>query len=446
LTIFIGLTAATLVFVYPILLLGLILLFEQYPAGSIFPTELPIASTLGSNMYDVHKYGVPATTVLAILALIGCAVRLLKNPSLSKYSPIVLSLLLAISLGYAAIGLISTINTSLLNSLFAVLRNAAMWLTIASGLAISMVYVRSFTLRAGTLFVYAIVIGRAMINIYTWVSGQAVTYDGIPGVVSYGPVLPLLGSATLLSIILLEARITWRLAFGAGCGFILILGAGRVTFIVSTVILIVILAILFREGWMFRRVAWCLAAGPVAFVGWQLIVGPDAALRVFSAIGELFGLSSGAGGTSADLHYSDIAIGLRLALQHPVLGVGPESAQPAELANFGAEGLYIHNEFLQQWLRYGILGIFVIYLLMVFIVSIGLVGVSYRQSFSMVKISSLVLLSLPIALFTAPFLSTEQRIPLIVGACIGIVIFALEGLLQEEQSENSASNSDLVDR
>jgi O-antigen ligase len=284
-----------------------------------------------------------------------------------------------------------------------------------------------------------------MINIYTWVSGQAVTFDGVPGIVSYGPVLPLLGSATLLSIILLEARITWTLAFVAGCGFILILGAGRVTFLVSTLILIVILAVLFREGWRFRRVAWCLAAGPVTFVGWQLIVGPDAPSRVLNAIGEGLGLSSGTG-TSASVHYSDVAIGLRLALQHPVLGLGPESAQPVDLAKdvadlSGEGGLYVHNEFLQQWLRFGILGLFVMSLLVIFIISIGLVGVSYRGSPSMVKVSSLVLLSLPVALFTAPFLSTEQRIPLIAGACIGIVTLALEGLLQEERA---SANSDVT--
>ncbi|WBB70635.1 O-antigen ligase family protein [Micromonospora sp. WMMD812] len=120
-------------------------------------------------------------------------------------------------------------------------------------------------------------------------------------------------------------------------------------------------------------------------------------------------------------HISDLRLGWDYVRANFWTGVGPQSPQLAGMAAADATRVYVHNELLQDWLRYGPA---VPLLVVVFLVAAGLVAlraVRDPASDGIVRSAAVFCLIAPLCLMTAPFLSETSRWPLVVGLAAGIV-------------------------
>jgi hypothetical protein len=123
--------------------------------------------------------------------------------------------------------------------------------------------------------------------------------------------------------------------------------------------------------------------------------------------------------TSATLHVNDIKIGLDLALSHPWSGLGINSGQPREFVNFGANFLYVHNDFLQTWLRLGLVVVFFHLLLLLLLAARGLATLRSTSNWVNAGAAMTVVLCF-IPLMTAPFFVTTQAFPLLLGVAAAL--------------------------
>jgi O-antigen ligase len=100
--------------------------------------------------------------------------------------------------------------------------------------------------------------------------------------------------------------------------------------------------------------------------------------------------------------------------------VGP-SGHVAGLVAEGTGPLYIHNQVLESWLRFGLLGAVLIIAIQLVLLVQGLVtlrrpGIDFAARWA----ATLVIMA-PVSLLTAPFLTTTQRWPAIIGFAAGVI-------------------------
>lgn len=132
-------------------------------------------------------------------------------------------------------------------------------------------------------------------------------------------------------------------------------------------------------------------------------------------------LEGSAADTSTEGHVNDIGTGLEYALRSP-WGYGPASPQlPGLVTKTGS--IYVHNELLLNWLRFGAIGL-ILLILMLLLFS----GASLKVLVNKVTSASLSVYCaayfVPIyvlSCFTAPFLMTTSRWPALLGIAIGIL-------------------------
>ena len=104
----------------------------------------------------------------------------------------------------------------------------------------------------------------------------------------------------------------------------------------------------------------------------------------------------------------------------PISGIGP-NGHLLGLVVEGPGSLYIHNEILESWLRFGLLGALTIVALQLVIMvqavrTMRLTTIDFTSRWA-----ALLLLMAPVSMLTAPFLTTTQRWPSILGFAAGLV-------------------------
>ncbi|MEU0550735.1 hypothetical protein [Micromonospora sp. NPDC005979] len=121
-------------------------------------------------------------------------------------------------------------------------------------------------------------------------------------------------------------------------------------------------------------------------------------------------------------HLSDLRLGWDYVRANLWTGVGPLAPQLPGLAANNSERVYVHNELLQDWLRYGPLAPL---LVIVFLAAAALAALkAFRDPDSDVVVRSAAAFCLiaPLCLMTAPFVSETSRWPLVLGIAAGIVV------------------------
>ena len=120
---------------------------------------------------------------------------------------------------------------------------------------------------------------------------------------------------------------------------------------------------------------------------------------------------------SAANHVQDLVTGWHYASAAPFLGVGVRSPQLPGLAAPGPS-FYVHNEFLYDWLRWGLPAVVLVIALVGAGILAGLRVLRGDASSSEVAAATILLIQ-PVTLMTAPFLATTARWPILFGMALG---------------------------
>lgn len=120
-------------------------------------------------------------------------------------------------------------------------------------------------------------------------------------------------------------------------------------------------------------------------------------------------------------HLSDLRLGWAAVRADPWTGVGPLAPQLSGMAAQNAERVYVHNELLQTWLRYGPFAPLLVVLFLAAAALLAMRTIRDPDSDGIVRSAAAFCLITPLCVMTAPFLSETSRWPLVVGIAAGIV-------------------------
>ncbi|RIV36821.1 hypothetical protein D2L64_18635 [Micromonospora radicis] len=121
-------------------------------------------------------------------------------------------------------------------------------------------------------------------------------------------------------------------------------------------------------------------------------------------------------------HLDDLRIGWEQVRANPWTGIGPLAPQLPGVAADQAERIYVHNQLLQDWLRYGPLAPLLVVLFFVVAGLVALARLRDPDSDLVSRVSAAFCLIAPPCLMTAPFLSETSRWPLVTGIMAGILV------------------------
>jgi O-antigen ligase len=258
----------------------------------------------------------------------------------------------------------------------------------------------------------------ALLGLYLAATGQGgaeagtslIFYDSAMGAIA--------GAAALAAVLTPTEERNWRLWWIAGAGLLVVVLAAR-----RDVWAAMIVALLL--GLTVTRNRARLALRLLAAAGLLLLVLAVFVPSVLSGIGHQLSAVWGATqGSAADAsvqgHLSDISIGWHAVLASPITGVGP-SGHVAGLVVNGPGLLYIHNQVLESWLRFGLLGALLVVAFQVVILVQGVAALRRPRIDFSGRWAALLLVMAPVAMLTAPFLTTTQRWPAILGFAAGLI-------------------------
>jgi O-antigen ligase len=258
----------------------------------------------------------------------------------------------------------------------------------------------------------------ALVGAYLYATGQGDAVVGI-NVIFYDSALGAIAGAFVVAVLLAPSRSQTRQVWWAGAAalVVVILSSRRDVWAAMAVALIIGLAVTRNRT---RVVLRMLAAIGVILVGLALLES-----SLLAAIGhQLSAVWEATQGSAADAsvkgHLSDVSIGWQAIKASPLRGVGP-SGHVVGLVVENTGPLYIHNQILESWLRFGLVGAALVVLVQLVLMSQG-VGALRRDADSLTTSwAAYLLLIAPIAMLTAPFFTNTQRWPAILGFAAGLV-------------------------
>ena len=169
-----------------------------------------------------------------------------------------------------------------------------------------------------------------------------------------------------------------------------------------------------------RLVLRLLAATAVVVLAVAVVL-PSALTGVGHQLSAIWGATQGtAADASVKGHLSDLSIGWNAIKASPLSGVGPTGHVPGLVAE-GTGPLYIHNQVFESWLRFGLIGALLIVAVQVVILVQGLIALRRPRIDFTTRWAATLLIMAPVSLLTAPFLTTTQRWPAILGFAAGLI-------------------------
>jgi O-Antigen ligase len=121
-------------------------------------------------------------------------------------------------------------------------------------------------------------------------------------------------------------------------------------------------------------------------------------------------------------HVEDLRRSWTYIRAHFWTGAGPEAPQLPGLAAASASRVYVHNELLQDWLRYGPLAPLLMTILLAATALLALRTLRDSDGDAVERSAAIFCLLTPICVMTAPFLSDTSRWPVLFGVAVGILI------------------------
>jgi O-antigen ligase len=368
---------------------------------------------LGHQVY----FTTVARASLLTLALVLTAARVAVTMEPSRPRRIAAALMLALGAYYAArVWSGGSSITSALNqdSRFAILFVAGF--VIGTGTARN----TDWANRAVPVLL-SVLSGMALLGVYLVATGQGEAQTGLNLIFYDSAMGAIAGAAVLAAISAPASQRDWRIwGIGAAGLVVVVLSSRRNVYAAMAVALL--LGLLFGRN-RTRLVLRLLFASGLACAA-LLVFFPTVISELGHQLSAIWGATQGtAADASAKGHLNDVSLGWNAVKASPISGVGP-GGHIAGLVVQSRGQLYIHNQVLESWLRFGLLAAVLVVAVQLVLVVQALGTLNQPGSDFMARWAAQFLLIAPVASLTAPFLTNTQRWPAILGLAAGIVATA----------------------
>ena len=392
-------------------LVSLLILCQELDPGLASPgTSSGGLVYLGYQVYFRTVGRVSLLTLLVVLAL--GRVLIAARP----FPPRRTAVLLVLALGAYVTALLWADGTSLTSAInqdarFAILFGACFAVGVAGANS------REWARSAVPVFQW-VLSGMVLIGLYLAASGQGqgptgtsvIFYDAATGAIA--------GAAMLAAVLTPSAQRTGRLWWIAGAGLLVVILSARRD-VWAAIIVALLLSLMFAQDRV-RLILRLLAGAGVGLLVLAVFL-PAALGGIGHQLSAIWGATQGtAADASVKGHLSDLTVGWDAVKASPLTGVGP-SGHVAGLVAEGTGPLYIHNQVLESWLRFGLLGAVLIIAIQLVLLVQGLVTLRRPGIDFTARWAATLLIMAPVSLLTAPFLTTTQRWPAILGFAAGLI-------------------------
>jgi O-antigen ligase len=261
--------------------------------------------------------------------------------------------------------------------------------------------------------------GLALLAIFEMLTGSASLNLSTSYPAFYDAALPAAAGAILLAIVFQrEARLDRGQQIVALAALVIVVvSLRRNVWVAVAVAAVIALAVAYGRGRAARRIATgigLIVVAALAIPG----VAAQAGTRLYET---LYSLNSNAD-ESAKGHVSDLTVGWAYATQSPVTGIGSRHPPLPGLVVQGPGVVYVHNEWLLDWLRFGLAGLVLITLLFLLLIGQAVAVLRARASSTLAeRASAMFVLMVPVSCITAPFLSQTSRWPAMFGLAAGVL-------------------------
>ncbi len=377
--------------------------------------------------YQVYfkTYGRVSLLTLLVLLALG-RVLIAARP----YPPRRTAVILVLALGAYFTALLWADGTSLTSAInqdarFAILFAGCFAVGVAAANS------REWTRNAVPVFQW-VLSGLAILGLYLAATGQGqgptgasvIFYDSATGAIA--------GAAMLAAVLTPSVQRTARLWWIVGAGLLVVILSARRD-VWAAVIVALLLSLMFAEDRM-RLILRLLAAAAVGLLVLAVFL-PAALGGIGHQLSAIWGATQGtAADASVKGHLSDISVGWSAVKASPLSGVGP-SGHVAGLVAEGSGPLYIHNQVLESWLRFGLIGAVIIIAVQAVLLVQGLITLRRPGIDFTTRWAATLLIMAPVSLLTAPFLTTTQRWPAILGFAAGLIAPVLRAPPAAEPAE-----------
>jgi O-antigen ligase len=405
------------------------LIEEELTAGGHTAASVASPIRAGASFYQGTFAGFRLIVVVAVLAAVVAAMR--RRPRLSR-PPI--AVLVALAAWSCALALQQGAGFK------HAVTGATPWVLLLSGYVIGACLREHHSLRVAATRLLATVLAiKAAIAVSVWASGATQSIGGVR-IVYYDSLTPYLGGAALLAAATSRDKRSIRVALAVTGAFILVTSLRR------NVVLALIASVLVLGS---RRTSRRLVVRAVIACGITAAlvsaVAPSLGRDAVGSIEAGFETTAGGGNDSSTIgHLNDLSVGRAIVASSPISGVGVYAQSQSGLVVSDSGNLYIHDEYLQTWARYGLPGILGL---------LGILALFFRHAWRtfarppdsvLVALGAITLLALPVSLVFFPQLSSLTRFDVVVGILAGMLPLAAvaprpgesEPLLGSTGSEN----------
>lgn len=296
---------------------------------------------------------------------------------------------------------------------------ATPWILVLCGYILGSYIASAERLRAQILWIAAgLTVVKAAVGVIVFVRGEAIPDPtGLAAVVYYDSTLSYIAMTFLVAWMYSAARERPATILMAS-SVVVILVAMRRNVIAAAMWSLVGVTLLKRKPKQSVRVGIAFIA--VLGTAWMLLPGPLAKIaggfeRSFST------LLTGEGDSSTSGHLNDIEAGVRVVSQSPIWGLDVYPKPQAGLVVGKSENLYIHNEILQTWARFGLLGVVILVILLCVAIAYAIRVVVKGSPDLLGAASAVFFLASPIPLMFFPHLSTLVRFAFFTGFFLAIL-------------------------
>jgi O-antigen ligase len=288
--------------------------------------------------------------------------------------------------------------------------------------------------------VAGVLIVKGVLGIAVLATTQGANIDGQRYVVHYDAALPMVAGMAIIGFLLAAQRgVPWRKLILLLAGTLVVFSFRRSVWSAMGAA-VVVLPLIRMNVVVVRRIVTVAMLGLIVFLSLPVSVKETAFGRVETAVS----VAQGTGNEdSAENHKLDLEQGYRIARQQPWSGLGVRAAQRREFAHQEIDRLYVHNDPLQVWLRFGLPGIALFLMLFGVLTWRGVATLRRRGLLSVLDAGCAAFaMVLILAVQPAPFVSDTVRWPILVGLVAAVLRTGATDERDKAAGESSAGAGD----